>query len=195
MSSIDPLGNRCDRVLRVHVRRVHSGELDIALSTRFAQKIYGSIGIHFQISSMETLSLSDADRERFATQETVCLSQVGNNERDELYRRFAVKDFASITAFLIKGFVDPLRPTSRYVAVGCAAHEPHQPAVYVGSQADPWALAHEVGHVLLEGELDHSDAPNNVMRSGIDDIRTLLAPAFDPEQVANIRRSRHLLRC
>lgn len=151
MSSIDPLGNRCDRVLRVHVRRVHSGELDIALSTRFAQKIYGSIGIHFQVSSMETLSLIDADRERFATQETVCLSQVGNNERDELYRRFAVKD--------------------------------------------PWALAHEVGHVLLEGELDHSDAPNNVMRSGIDDIRTPLAPAFDPEQVANIRRSRHLLRC
>jgi hypothetical protein len=195
MPSIDPFGSRCDRVLRVHFRRVHDVEFNLSLSIRFAQQIYGPHGIHLQIASMATVQMTVTDRERLGVQETFCLPNIGNDERDELYNRFGVQDFASITAFLLKGFADPFGRPSPFETVGCAAHPQHRPAVYLGSHADPWTLAHEVGHVLLGDHLNHSDAPNNLMRSGHDERRTARNQVLDPEQVTYIRRSPYLLPC
>jgi hypothetical protein len=106
-----------------------------------------------QVASVRALQLSAKDLSRFAVVTTTCEEGVESSEQRDLYDRFGVVDYASVTVFLVQLLKDPVNPPllpSPDTFDGCAAHGPGRPAVFLDAFTDGYVLAHELTHVLLE---------------------------------------------
>lgn len=193
MAIKDPLGNTCDRLVSVHIRQLQAVDFDILGSVRCTQRVYGRYGIYFKVASLQSLHMTDAARTYFETLATSCIQGRTNVKRSSMFEQFGVQDLASITVFLIKT-LDHLVPKPT-IMVGCAAHDPSEPAVYLARAATPYDLAHEIGHMLLGMNYDHSIVPNNVMLEGAYEQSTAVNPKLTPSQVATMRRSPYARPC
>jgi hypothetical protein len=197
----DPLGNRCDRVLRLHCRQVNHTPDDIYLQIDRAQRIFGKYGIFLQVASIAALRMSNTDLTRLTSIVTECFADQSTAAQDDLYRRFGVQDLASVNAFFVQRLPVPAHPPLQQEDPldGCAGHVPHRPMVLVAAFADTITLAHELGHVLLAHAPDHlrehSTGPVDVMREGRDDATTFKSARFSIKQLEWIRRSPLLLPC
>jgi hypothetical protein len=194
MPATDPLGNRCDRIIRIHLRQLQVVEFDIHKSIRCAQRIYGRYGIFFQVASFEGLHLSPDLNRRLSAVATDCVHDTSSPEQTEIYERYGVQDLSSITAFLVYALH---RPGTNSQSLGCGAYSPHRPNVFVSNAANPWVLAHEVAHVLLSDSpaAGHSNGPLDLMREGSVRTATDVDPVFSMNQIYFLRQSRHCLPC
>lgn len=194
MPTTDLFGNRCDRLLRIHIRRISVVTYDVIQALRYAQRVYGPCGILVEMASQQSVSLP-VETSREMTRLTLACSYDDIAEKqDELFGWFGVKDLSSITVFI----VEQLKQRPSYEDVrGCAAHAPHQPAVYLSSLAIESTLAHELGHVLLTRSFipKHSREPSNVMLDGALRISSSASPGFDRAQSEQLRKSPLLLSC
>jgi hypothetical protein len=186
----DPIGNLCDRTVRVHIRQVESVNFDVLQAVRLAQQIYGRWGIFFNAASLQTVHLERPDRAYFGTLVTACDREGYLGKQDELYELFGVQDLSSITIFLI-GDIMPIMPKFGREVVGCAAHSRARPAVFLDRDAGRETLAHEVGHLLIGTGHDLVEA--NVMSAVA--ARCIGAPFLSPRQVQTIRTSPYVQRC
>lgn len=159
MSRLDPLGNRCDYLVRVHIRHMQPVVTDIAESVRCAQRVYGGNKILFEVASTQCVSLRGFDIERYNIVNTECSFRLESREHSELFARAGVGDLEGITVFYVRSIL-----TSDGASNGCASHPPHRPSVLIGTKHTPWTLAHEVGHVLLGPRYSgHTTESNNLM--------------------------------
>jgi hypothetical protein len=200
MPCVNTFGQRCDRVLRLHVRQVNHVAFDIHQSLQRAQRIYGKYGIFVQVSSIQGVQMPLRDVSRLSSVETECNANESSPEQAELFARFGVQDFASVTVFLVQTLPVPAKPPRKQETApdGCAGHAPHRPAVYLTAFVDNIVLAHELGHVLIEHSAlpeHHTEGDRHVMRSGADEVMTIKDPTFSIRQLEAIRRSPFLLPC
>jgi hypothetical protein len=201
MARIDPFGNRCDRVLRVHCRQINNTPDNLYLQIERAQRIFGKYGIFVQVGSIAAVRMSDSDLSRLSTVVTECFAGESTPVQDEIYKRFGVQDLVAVNVFFVQRLPLPAHPPLRQDTVldGCATYSLHRPMVMLASFADTITLAHELGHVLLghapEHVQEHSTGPTNVMREGPDDTMTLKSARFNIPQIEWMRRSPLLLAC
>lgn len=191
MAMTDSLGHVCNRVVRVHLRFVQDALFNTSQALQAAQRVYGKYKIYFQLASQEAVRLDPQSFARLAVLETECAHGASSPEQAELYARFGVQDFRSITAFVVAALHKPVAKT---YTLGCGTSAPHQPAVIVSHYArDPWVLAHEVGHLLTGG--GHSAGAADLMRSGPAHRVTDANPVFTYEQLEAVLRSPYCLPC
>lgn len=101
MSRVDPLGNRCDHTLKVHIRRMDASVANVEQSVACAQRIYGPHGIYFDVASATSVAMGEADRNRLATLDTSCTAGQDSDEQAELYAMLVVQE-PSITAIFVR---------------------------------------------------------------------------------------------
>jgi hypothetical protein len=190
----DAFGNRCDRLLRIHIRNVAAGPYDLDQGMRCAQRVYGPCGVRVEIASLSSVSLPAETAKEVAHIDMACAPGEIAAKQNELFAWFGVQDFASVTVFLVSvlnGYPvnDPLR--------GCAMHSAHRPAVYLSALAHASTLAHELGHLLLASSprAGHTDMPGNVMIDGGLRGWTDANPRFDAGQILLLRKHPCLLPC
>lgn len=194
MPTTDILGNRCDRLLRIHIRRISAVPYDVVQALRYAQRVYGPCGILVEMASQQSVALPIETSREMTRLTLACSYDAIAEKQDELFAWFGVKDLASITVFI----VEQLKQTPSFEEVrGCAAHAPHRPAVYLSSLAIESTLAHELGHVLLTRSFTpkHSRESSNVMLDGALRVSSSTSPGFDRAQTEQLRKSSLLLSC
>ena len=187
MTSRDSFGNACDRLVRLHLRQLYQVEFDVLDSVKRAQKVFGQVGFLIEVVSSKSMSMDAASLQTLNSIQTSCTPGRSSADQLAVFRRFGVQDLHSITTF----FVQTLMDTERYEQNGCAAHAPDAPAIFVGSVATPWTLAHELGHVLIGRQSGHMQSDGHVMSPtwmiGTEN------PAFTEPQVKLMRKSPYAL--
>jgi hypothetical protein len=202
MAIVDSFGRRCDRMLRLHFRQVNHTHFDTFQAVSRAQRVFGKYGILVQTASVLALKLSNKDLSRFTVVTTECNGDEESAEQAELYDRFGVRDFTSVTVFLVQMLKDPVNPPllpPNHDFEGCAAYRPGRPAVYLDAFTNGYTLAHELTHVLLDHApvllQEHSRDPANVLLDGLLETMTVKEPRVSIKQLESIRRSPHLVAC
>lgn len=192
MSRLDPLGNKCDFTVRIHVRQVANSQSSVFEQVRNAQRVYGKVGIYFDVGTMESIALDAAAYSRLAVVTTECNWDEDSPEQAELFERVGA---SPLQQGILAVFVRDIRKPDRFTN-GCAGHSPHRAAVVVSAFASPWTLAHEVGHVLLGSSFlpVHTTSRDNVMFSPTSDLHPSVPPGFDLTQQAQIFRSPYVTR-
>lgn len=186
----DPHGNRCDRMVRVHIRELARPPYDLFQHVSCAQRIYGRYGVYFCVASMASINVTAEVHTRLAR--VVMGAGQASSEWADLYRRHGVQEISAITAFVVQRLI-----RGRSSIYGTASHRPDIPSVVVSADSSDWVLAHEVGHVLIAGRGTdpHSKGPGELMREGRDHVSTEINPTFNEQQVAWIRQSPYSLPC
>lgn len=202
MAIVDSFGRRCDKMLRLHFRQVNNTHFDTFQAVSRAQRIFGKYGIVIQTASVVALKLSNKDLSRFTVVTTECAADEESPEQSELYDRFGVRDFSSVTVFLVQLLKDPVNPPLLPPPDnfdGCAAYRPGRPAVFLDAFTNGYTLAHELTHVLLDHApvllQEHSKDPVNVLVDGLLETMTAKEPRLSTRQLEQVRRSPHLVNC
>ena len=66
MPVTDPHGNRCDRMVRVHIRELSRPPFDLFQHVSCAQRIYGKYGVYFGVASMTSINVTQDVHARLA---------------------------------------------------------------------------------------------------------------------------------
>lgn len=178
-------------MVRVHFREIARPPFDLFQHIAIAQRVYGKYGVYFCAASMTSIHVSAAEHAQLAAV-GVGRGQ-GSSQWAQLFARYGVQDFSSITAFIVRSLVRLPGQSSLY---GTSNDEPHRPSVVIGADACDWVLAHEVGHVLLGAAVPgHSRGHNELMREGPSHTTTETDPVFNEQQVEAIRSCRYALPC
>ena len=88
-------------------------------------------------------------------------------------------------------------PPHGWVA-GSANHIAARPAIFLPDNLSTFALAHELGHILMNTRNDHTEGPTDVMRSGMEPnplAKTIVEATFQEAQTALMRKSSLLRPC
>jgi hypothetical protein len=117
---------------------------------RNAQAVYGRYGICFEFASGQSLpDAIDRDRQTLslaAVDVGLCvMSQAMTTEQDALFG-YGSRQGVGPNDILCY-WVNRVQSGTTQLA-GCASHPNAQPACVISALGSPWALAHEVGHVL-----------------------------------------------
>jgi hypothetical protein len=202
LAIVDAFGNRCDRALTLHVRKIHRIEFDVLALLKHTQAIFGKYNILLRLGSLESVHMDKPSHARLAIVEPEVEPGKSSAEQTELYRRFGVQDLQSVTAFLVDELTSPANSAiaASQTIEGVASHLPHRPAIFFARQIHPTAIAHELGHVLMESDPGehHTEGAKSVMASGQLDNQyafSAASPQFTTRQLLTIRRSPLLRVC
>lgn len=192
MPRVDPFGNRCTHCVRIHVRQMENNWVSPSVAITNAQRFYGSNGIYLEVASMLSTRLNPADYFKFTFIRTDCQWGQESRVQSDLFSQMAASDYQGILVVFVFAIDTPTGELE-----GCAGHSPHRAAVVVRSASPPWALAHEIGHVLLGPSFVpvHSTAAGNIMGTEAAILSSSQLPRFDFAQLEQVRRSPYLLRC
>lgn len=143
--------------------------------------LYGSYGFDVVIASRTSLVGDDSLAGLHYVDIGECRRSFGATEQQaELFAK--VGDGVprtDILACVVRGLIEP--------KAGCASHPVDRPALVIGGdEAQPWTLAHEVGHVL--GLVDHPTDRNRLMYWTTAAI-TDEPPDFRPDEIATMLAS------
>ena len=189
MARYNPLGNKCDYCVRVHIRVAAKLSFDINRAIRNAQRLYGRYGIYFEIASSQSVLIPAEYAGDLEIVSTECIAGEESPEQKLLLDLFSASDMVGVTAI----FVSMLSGAT----LGCASHAAYRAGVIVSSFAPIWTLAHEVGHVLL-GQYytpHHTSSDGNLMFAGTATQTRVNDPTLEVSQLNQMRRSPYLTRC
>ena len=202
MAIVDAFGNRCDRALRVHFRKIHRVEFDVLAFIKHTQEIFGKYNIVLQLGSLQSVHMDKPSHARLAVLDAAHTANKSSAEQTELYERFGVNDLASVTAFLVHEIGRPANAPApaNYEIAGVASHLPHRPALFLARSVKPTTIAHELGHILMEAQAGdhHTEGMKDVMRSGLNGANNWYiadSPQFTAQQLLQMRRSPLLRVC
>lgn len=187
----DRHGNECSKRIPIHIRTLALPKFNYNKSIEFAEKLYGSIGVYFDIQSGLCMALSKANSVKLAVIDGTCKWDQNNSEQDDLYKLAGLSRSDGVIAFIVGGIKQP----SGSGLNGCAGHEPDKPAFVVSANASNFTLAHELGHVLLGPKYSpvHTTSMSNIMfGGGTSKIPSTTSPTFDAKQTAQILKSSYL---
>jgi hypothetical protein len=199
MAIVDAFGNRCDRALKVHFRKVHRIEFDVLALIKHTQEIFGKYNILLQLGSLQSVHMDKPSHARLAVVEPAPKAGGSTAEQTELYERFGVNDLHSVTAFLVFELEPPASLPGTGKIFGAASHLPHRPAIFLARDVRSTTIAHELGHVLMEADHGnhHTNGVTNVMQGPTPDNRMICVanPQFSARQLLLMRRSPLLRVC
>ena len=90
MPIADTFGNRCDRLLRIHLRRVNDVHYDVANAVKFAQSAYGRCGVLVEVASSRSVHLPVETARDVASFRTASTTDAIADNQAELVEWFAV---------------------------------------------------------------------------------------------------------
>lgn len=189
----DKHGNKCDKRLPVAIYSLALPKFDYDKAITFAEKLYGSNGIYFDIRQEQCLNVSAAQQVKLEVIDGACKWDQNNSEQDDLYNLVDTWVSNSIVIFIVGG----IKTSATSTLAGCAGHAPSKPAVVVSATGTMYTLAHELGHVLLTSSYSpvHETSTSNIMVSGTHRIPAGSSPTFNASQVTQIKKSKHLQAC
>ncbi|MBL8259677.1 MAG: hypothetical protein JNM60_07720 [Candidatus Competibacteraceae bacterium] len=188
----DKHGNQCSKLLPVNIFTLAPVKFDYAKAITYAEKLYGSNGIYFDIRQQACLALTDEQTVKLAVIDGQCKWDQNNAEQDDLFELVKDRVGTGITAFIVGGIHDGANSIA-----GCAGHNPAKPAIAVSAAGTLYTLAHELGHVLLTSTFApvHETVTSNIMINGTHKIPENSFPTFNKKQIAQILKSTHLKDC
>ncbi len=189
----DKHGNECTKLLRVNIFTLAVPAFDYSKSITFAEKLYGSNGIYFDIGQQLCLALTEAQQVKLKVIDGTCKWDQNNAEQDALYDLVKSRMISGIAIFIVGG----IQTDSTKTLAGCAGHDPAKPAVVVSATGTMYTLAHELGHVLLTSGFSpvHESSNSNIMVNGTHNIPANSSPTFNAAQIAQLKKSTHLKDC
>jgi hypothetical protein len=178
-----------DHKVRLHFRSVAMPQVPEFTALASAQKVYAPHRIEIEFASGFSMKASADQLLQLDASDGTCKWNQASDEQQMLNklggrRGAGPKD-------IVVYFANQIVEKSGKKLGGCAGHEIGKAAVVVASSAVQWALAHEVGHVLLGPNFDptHTSDKANLMYQGwLGDV-TADPPSFTPEQLKAIRAS------
>lgn len=189
----DKHGNKCSQRLLVHIFSLALPQFDYGKAITFAEKLYGSNGIYFDIGQQQCLALSAAQQVKLQVIDGACKWDQNNAEQDDLFDLVKARIFSGIAVFIVGG----ISTSATSTLAGCAGHAPLKPAVVVSATGTMYTLAHELGHVLLTSSYSpvHETSTSNIMINGTHQIPAGSSPTFNASQITQIKKSTHLQAC
>jgi hypothetical protein len=180
--------------VRLHLRTINMPNVPEFTQLDSANEVYNQYGIEIEFASGMSLALGDAERITLDVVDGQCLwDQVSDEQallqgkgRDGVGPRDVIAYFAK-----------EIRETNGNKLDGCAGHPPNRPAVFLSQTSTRFALAHEVGHVLLSSAFEpvHLDHDNtNLMFGGFLGNLKRTPPAINQAQRIQIRKSPFLFK-
>ena len=189
----DKHGNQCNKLLPVNIFSLALPAFDYNKAITFAEKLYGSNGIYFDIRQELCLALSAAQQTKLAVIDGECKWDQNNAEQDDLFNLVKGRVGTGISVFIVGG----INTDGANTLAGCAGHNPAKPAVVVSATGTMYTLAHELGHVLLTSTYSpvHETITSNIMINGTHKIPANSSPTFNVSQIRQITKSTHLRDC
>lgn len=189
----DKHGNQCNKLLPVNIFTLAAVKFDYAKAITYAEKLYGSNGIYFDIRQQMCLALSEEQAIKLAVIDGQCKWDQNNAEQDDLFELVKGRVGSGISIFIVGG----INTDGTNTLAGCAGHDPSKPAVVVSATGTMYTLAHELGHVLLTSTFSpvHETVTSNIMINGTHKIPENSFPTFNKTQVTQILKSKHLRDC
>ncbi|MEZ5584062.1 MAG: hypothetical protein R3F37_16180 [Candidatus Competibacteraceae bacterium] len=105
----DKHGNKCDKRLPVAIYSLALPKFDYDKAITFAEKLYGSNGIYFDIRQEQCLNVSAAQQVKLEVIDGACKWDQNNSEQDDLYNLVDTWVSNSIVIFIV-GVSRPARP-------------------------------------------------------------------------------------
>jgi hypothetical protein len=179
-------GQNCSKRILIHVRSLATSTWDYDASVSFAERIYGSIGVLFHISSAMCPVMPDDVAVRLAVVDGACSWNQFSAEQTDLYA-YASPGSSGITVFIVGG----LAKADGSALAGCAGHAVGKPSAVISATGTVYTMAHEVGHVLLGSTFSpvHTETITNIMVNGTFRIGPGVLPTFTAEQRTRILAS------
>ncbi|MBK8182946.1 MAG: hypothetical protein IPK63_08600 [Candidatus Competibacteraceae bacterium] len=189
----DKHGNSCNKLLPVNIFTLAAVKFDYNKSITFAEKLYGSNGIYFDIRQQLCLALTETQQTKLAVIDGQCKWDQNNAEQDDLFELVKGRVGAGISIFIVGG----INTDGKTTLAGCAGHSPSKPAAVVSATGTMYTLAHELGHVLLTSTFSpvHETSNSNIMVNGTHNIPADSFPTFNATQIKQILKSTHLKDC
>lgn len=182
----------CKKIV-VHIRNLAIPAFSLELATKYAEKLYNSIGIKFEIGSSISLALKKTEMATLSVVDGACKWDQNNSEQDMLYKLAGLTRKNGIVVFIVKGI-----KTASGTLNGCAGHSLDKPAIVVGANASKFTIAHEIGHLLLGSDHSpvHEKSKSNIMYGGgTINIPSNSFPQFNSSQIIEIFKSPYLKNC
>lgn len=189
----DKYGNQCNKILSVNIFTLAAVKFDYFKAIEFAEKLYGSNGIYFDIRQGLCLALSEAQQVKLQVIDGACKWDQNNAEQDDLFNLVKDRVTSGISIFIVGG----IKTDATTTISGCAGHSPSKPAAVVSATGTMYTLAHELGHVLLTSSHSpvHETSTSNIMVNGTHKIPANSFPTFNKTQIKQILKSAHLKDC
>ncbi len=189
----DKHGNQCSKLLPVNIFELAPPQFDYFKAVTFAEKLYGSNGIYFDIRQGLCLALTSAQQTKLAVIDGQCKWDQNNSEQDDLFELVKGRVGTGISIFIVGG----INTDGTNTLAGCAGHSPSKPAVVVSATGTIYTMAHELGHVLLTSTFSpvHETSNTNIMVNGTHNIPAGSSPTFNANQIKQIMKSTHLKDC
>lgn len=186
MAQQDRHGNTCHKRIQIHIYSLRSPRWDYSWAIEYAEQLYGSNGIYFDIRTAVCPVISEADDVALNVVDGTCRWDQSNTEQDRLHTAVGLGSYQGIAVFIVGGINNNGSTIS-----GCAGHKPSKPTAVVSATGTNYTLAHEVGHVLLGSDYSpvHTSSTSNIMIGGTWQIPNGTRPTFNNNQVAELKRS------
>ena len=134
--------------VRVHTKILTNPNVSVATVLQRMRDVYGSVGVHVQHASNETLNLPALNDLDVGT----CTRGNSTAEQNQLFANRNNAGANDVVVYFVRSTVPPFN--------GCAAHPAGRPGAVVAQGATQWTFGHEIGHVL---GLNHVNDNNRLM--------------------------------
>ncbi len=193
MTAQDPLGNRCDMKVRIHLRSLGAPRVPEFTALRNAHAAFGQYGIFIEYRSGQSLpDAVETGNQCLSLQNvnvgTCTMNQSMTGEQDALFNYGSRQGVGQND--IVCYWVEQVESGGSRLA-GCASHPNSQPACVVSALGSRWTLAHEIGHVL---GLRHTAGTTMLMSTPTASI-SVNPPRLSAADVATIKTSRCCTRC
>src|SRR6056297_588503 len=101
--STDQYGNECSKRLSLHIRTLALPEFNYNDAIDYAARLYGSIGVHFQVRSESCVVMNSAQSTRLAVIDGTCDWNQNNSEQDDLWDLAGISIGRGVVAFIVGG--------------------------------------------------------------------------------------------
>jgi peptidoglycan hydrolase-like protein with peptidoglycan-binding domain len=177
------------RRFRVVFRSIATPVVPESRSLESARVVYSTYGFQIDEGPGMTLNLTQAQITQLEDVDLECQWNQESAEQRMLYSAGRGRTGVGANDIMVY-YVNRIRTSSGEVH-GCGGHRPGAPSAIVAAAANKYAMAHEVGHVLLTSSFNpvHMDSTNNLMYKAWLGSLTSDPPGLTEAQVRQIQRS------